>query len=104
MTIDFRNTFKHGALAVAATLCLLGTANAQRSSGNITGNAVAGDTVIVQGANTGFHREITLEKDGRYRVGSVPTGAYTVTVKHADGSTDATKAVMVRVGSTARVQ
>jgi hypothetical protein len=92
------------AVGVAAALCMAAGANAQRSSGNISGEAVAGDTVVVEGSNTGFHREVTLKKDGKYRVSSVPTGEYVVTVKHADGTADAAKAVEVHSGVTVRLR
>jgi hypothetical protein len=103
MTHRVRNTFKHLVLAGIATLFFAAGANAQRASGNITGTAVAGDTVVVQGTGTGFHRELEIKKDGKYNLRAVPAGEYTVNVKHADG-TEMTRAVVVRVGSSARVQ
>jgi len=96
-------TLKHFALAAIATLFLAAAAHAQQASGNIFGNAVTGDTVVVQGNGTGFHRELDIKKDGKYSLRSVPAGEYTVSIKHADGTTE-TKAVVVRVGSSARVQ
>src|SRR5687768_17432390 len=104
MTRGIRKTFKHLALATIATLFLATAANAQQASGNIVGKAVAGDTVVVQGNGTGFHRELTIKKDGKYNLRAVPAGEYLVDVKHADGTAAETKAVVVRVGSTARVQ
>lgn len=77
---------------------------AQSSSGNISGEAAVGDTVVIRGPDNGFHRELEIKKDGKYRVSRVPTGEYHVTVKHADGTIGDTKAILVRVGSTARVQ
>jgi hypothetical protein len=96
-------TFRHLALATIATLFLATAANAQQASGNIVGKAVAGDTVVVQGTGTGFHRELEITKDGKYNLRSVPAGEYTVNIKHADGTSE-TKAIVVRVGSSARVQ
>ena len=96
-------TFKHLALAMIATLFLATAANAQQASGNIIGKAVAGDTVVVQGNGTGFHRELEIKKDGKYSLRSVPAGEYTVAIKHADGTSE-TKVIAVRIGSTARVQ
>ena len=95
---------KHIALGIAAALSLASVAQAQQSSGNITGDAITGDTVIVRGADTGFHRELSIKEDGKYNIRRVPTGDYVVTVKHADGTVSPTKAVVVRVGSTARVK
>lgn len=76
---------------------------AQSSSGNISGEAIAGDTVVIRGPDNGFHRELQIEKDGKYRVGRVPTGDYDVTIQHADGTVEQKPTVTVRVGSTARV-
>lgn len=95
---------KHFAVGIGAALSLATVAQAQQSSGNITGDAVAGDIVIVRAASTGFHREISIEDDGKFNIRRVPTGEYTVMIKHADGTVSPTKAVVVRVGSTARVQ
>lgn len=89
---------------IAAALSLASMAHAQQSSGNITGNATTGDTVIIDGAGTGFHRELSIRDDGKFNVRRVPTGEYSVTIKHADGTVSPAKAVVVRVGSTARVQ
>ncbi|MEJ7745487.1 MAG: carboxypeptidase-like regulatory domain-containing protein [Luteimonas sp.] len=99
-----RKNIKQGFFGLTAALGLTLTAHAQSSVGHITGKAVAGDTIIVDGTSGGFHREITLKKDGKYQFRSVSPGQYEVTVKHADGTTDPTKAVLVKVGSTARVQ
>lgn len=103
MTYGVHGTFKHFVLAITATLFLATAAHAQQASGNIVGKAVAGDTVVVQGNGTGFHRELTIKKDGKYNLRAVPAGEYTVNIRHADGTTE-TKAVVVRVGSSARVQ
>lgn len=103
MAHGIRKTFKHLALATIATLFLATAAHAQQASGNIVGKAMAGDTVVVQGNGTGFHRELEIKKDGKYNLRAVPAGEYTVDIKHADGTTE-TKAVVVRVGSSARVQ
>ena len=77
---------------------------AQSSSGNISGEAAVGDTVVIRGPDNGYHRELEIKKDGKFRISRVPTGEYHVTVKHADGTIEDTKAISVRVGSTARVQ
>lgn len=98
-----RKTVKHAALATIATLFLATAANAQQASGNIVGKAVTGDTVVVQGNGTGFHRELEIKQDGKYNLRAVPAGEYIVNIKHADGTVE-TKAVVVRVGSSARVQ
>jgi hypothetical protein len=90
-----------------ASLLLAGSlplaANAQSSGGNIAGEASVGDTVTITGVDTGFRRELKIEKDGKYQVRRVPTGDYMVVRVHKDGSIDPAQSVSVRVGSTARV-
>jgi hypothetical protein len=83
---------------------LLSTAQAQSSSGNIVGDAVAGETIIVRGADTGFHREVKVNEDGRYTIRRIPTGTYTVVKTHADGTAGTAQTLVVRVGSTARIE
>jgi hypothetical protein len=89
-------------LALAAGFTF--TAHGQQASGNISGEAKAGDTVVIEGEATGFHRELSIDEDGKYQVRRVPTGTYVVTVRHADGTDGLQRSVVVRTGSTARVQ
>ncbi|WP_213437407.1 MULTISPECIES: carboxypeptidase-like regulatory domain-containing protein [Lysobacteraceae] len=98
------NSIKRIAFAFAATALVAFGANAQQASGNIAGTAVTGDTVLVTGTGTGFHRELKIEKDGKYQLRSVPLGEYVVSVTHADGTAETPKGVAVRAGSTARVK
>lgn len=78
-----------------------GTVQAQASSANISGDAVAGDTVTAINADTGLTREIEVKKDGKYRMRSLPLGTYIVTIKHADGTFSPSSTVTLRVGATA---
>ena len=78
-------------------------ASAQSSGGNISGEASVGDTVTITGVDTGFRRELKIDKDGKYQIRRVPTGDYMVVRVHQDGSIDPAQAITVRVGSTARV-
>ena len=91
-------------LGLAIALAFSFAASAQSSKGNIMGTATTGDTIIVDGIDGGFHRELTASKDGKYYFRAVSPGAYQITVKRADGSVEPPKTVVVRVGSTARVQ
>lgn len=105
MTSAIRKTLKNSALALTLALGFAVSAHAQQASGNIMGDAVTGDTVIVSGPETGFHREVSIDRDGRYNLRAIPAGNYTVTVKHADGSEEAPKPIAVRGGgATARVK
>ncbi|UHQ20700.1 carboxypeptidase-like regulatory domain-containing protein [Lysobacter sp. KIS68-7] len=91
-------------LALAALSAIAFGANAQQADGNIMGIAKAGDSIEIKAPETGVHREITVETDGKYQFRRVPLGTYVVTVKHADGQTEQPKQVRVVVGATARVQ
>ena len=94
---------KRLALSLALGLLLAGTAQAQSSVAHITGKAKAGETVLIKNVDTGFEREVPVKPDGRYQMRNLPVGTFAVTVKHADGTTDAPKLVSLRVGVTARV-
>lgn len=89
---------------LVAGLLLSATAQAQQASGNLMGDAKAGDTVVVDNPAIGFHREMTLDKDGRYTLRRLPIGDYVVTVRHADGTAEERKAIRVQTGTTARVK
>lgn len=62
------------------------SAVAQSSSGNIAGEAMTGDTVTVIGVDTGFKRELKIDKDGKFQIRRVPTGNYQVIRVHKDGT------------------
>lgn len=89
---------------VAGAFLATGVVQAQATSGNIIGDAKAGDTIVVDGVGTGVHREITIEKDGKYNLRRLPLGSYMVVVKHADGTAEAGKPVSISAGVTARVK
>jgi hypothetical protein len=90
-------------VASVALMAASSAAQAQSSSGNITGEALTGDTIVITGTDTGFRRELKIDKDGKYQVRRVPTGDYHVLKTHQDGSMEPVQSVSVRVGSTARV-
>jgi len=94
-----------GLLAVSAlSLGLAFGAQAQVSSGNLQGEAVAGDTIVVDGVGTGYHRELKVEKDGKFSIRRIPTGEYVVTKSHADGTTEQPQPVAIHAGVTVRVK
>ena len=88
-------------------LLLAGTAagvQAQsNTSGNLVGTAAAGDTVVVESVDTGFHREVTADAKGKFRLRALPVGTYQVKVRHADGREETLRPVAVRLGTTTRV-
>jgi hypothetical protein len=88
---------KRTALSVALGMCFAGSALAQsNSTGNISGTTTAGATVVIENTATGFHREVTADADGNYRVGGLPIGTYKVT------SGGQSRDVQVQVGNTAQ--
>ena len=93
----FRNLKIASAALLAVSLPV--AVSAQSSSGNIVGEAAVGDTVTVTGTDTGFKRELKIEKDGKYQVRRVPTGDYQVVRVHKDPA----QSILVRPGGTARV-
>src|SRR5690606_12177184 len=107
-TFTQSNIMKSKFRTLAATAALLmgsvGLAHAQSTSGNIQGVAQAGDTIHVRGVNSGFERELQVEKAGKYSLRRVPTGQYVVVQKHADGSAEEPKLVEIHAGVTVRVQ
>lgn len=96
-------TLKIGSVGLALAISFPAAVNAQSSSGNITGEAAIGDTVTITGVDTGFRRELKIEKDGKYQLRRVPTGDYQVVRVHKDGTMDPVQSVVVRPGGTARV-
>lgn len=91
-------------LALSSLMALLVSfsALAQRSDGGITGDAKAGDHVVVQHTGTGFKREATVDEEGHYKFRSVPLGEYRVTVTRGEGEVVLNATVNVRPGGTAR--
>lgn len=86
-----------------AAASLAQVSHAQSSSGNISGEASNGDTLVVTGIDTGFKRELKLDKDGKFQIRRVPTGSYQVVRVQADGTIIPPQQVIVRPGGTARV-
>lgn len=100
----FGKTVKSAVAALAIGLFFAGGAAAQSSSGAIIGEAKVGDTVSIHGTDNGFKRELKIEEDGKFQIRRVPTGYYDVSIKHADGTEEPSKSVVVKPGGAARVQ
>jgi Carboxypeptidase regulatory-like domain len=97
-------TLKNFGLAAAVGLLTAGTAMAQSATAAIQGQAAPGDVAIIANIDSGFTREVKANSKGRYQLRNLPTGTFSVTVKHPDGSLEKTRVVTLRVGTTARVQ
>jgi uncharacterized protein involved in high-affinity Fe2+ transport len=85
-----------------AIASIVPSAGAQSTSGNIIGEAKAGDTIFITNADTGFKREVKIKKDGKYQVRNLPAGTYQVIPMHPDGSFDPSQQLDVRLGATSR--
>lgn len=73
-------------LAVAAVIGLCGVAgstavHAQATAGNVFGKAPAGDTITAHSTTTGLERQAQADAKGRYSIGPLPVGVYTVTLE-----------------------
>ncbi|MEQ4574582.1 MAG: TonB-dependent receptor [Gammaproteobacteria bacterium] len=82
-----RRLLKRTALAIVLGTCLAqGAALAQSTSGDIIGSTSgqAGSKVQVRSLSSGIAREVTVGADGKFRVPSLPTGQYEVSI---DGKT-----------------
>lgn len=75
------NRLKRTALAVILT-SFIGAAAAQSTTGSVYGSvpSAAGTSVVVQ-SDTGLRRSATVDANGRYTLGSLPVGRYTVTLQ-----------------------
>jgi outer membrane receptor for ferrienterochelin and colicin len=90
-------------LAIGLGLCLMGTGVlAQSTTGNIFGQAKAGETVVITGS-TGVTRQVTVDESGRYSVTALPLGSYTVTLQRDGETVDSRSNVNLRVGASTEV-
>ena len=92
------------ALALALGVGVTAPAFAQSTTGDIFGQvpAAAGETVSVTGS-TGFTREVPVDAQGRYRIGNLPLGSYTVSLKRDGAVVDSRKDVALKVGGATDV-
>lgn len=98
-----KRLLRRSALALALTAAASG-AHAQSTTGRIfgtVGGASDADTVLVQ-STSGFSREIKVE-GGRYSIGSLPLGTYTVTLKQGEQVLDTRDNVSIVVGAGTEV-
>jgi hypothetical protein len=55
--------------------------NAQATAGNVFGIAPAGQTITAKSVTSGLSRQVTVDAKGRYNIGALPVGTYTVTLE-----------------------
>ncbi len=66
-------------IALAAGMCLAGTVMAQSTTGDVTGVAPAGSTVVIKSTSGGLTREVKVTGAGEFRIQSLPAGEYEMT-------------------------
>lgn len=88
------------ALGGAVGMLVTGTAAAQSTTASIYGNApaAAGATVTAQ-SDSGFTRTATVDADGRYAIGNLPVGTYTITLERQGQPAETRKNIALRVGA-----
>lgn len=107
-----KSTIKQSALAIA--VCgALGLTSLSVLASNVDGSlrgvvvsqaektALAGATVTLTDAKTGFKRTLTVDNQGRFSVGNIPAGTYEVTITREGYQTSKLPAVSVAIGGTA---
>jgi len=92
------------ALAMALGMGFAGMAFGQATTGSIFGQVPAGngETVTVR-SSSGVTRQVAVDSSGRYVVGSLPLGSYTVTLQRDGKDVDSRSNVTLRVGSGTEV-
>ena len=96
---------KGAVLGMAFALLFSAGAQAQsNSTGNIAGDATAGDVVVITNPSTGFTRKHTVGQNGHYKINALPLGSYVVTVQHADGTVYLTQPTRVQMGRTSNIK
>ncbi|MBP8081104.1 MAG: carboxypeptidase regulatory-like domain-containing protein [Arenimonas sp.] len=101
----FPTPVKGAVLGMAFALLFSAGAQAQtNSTGNIAGDATAGDVVVITNPKTGFTRKHTVGETGHYKVKALPLGVYVVTVQHADGTVYLTQPTQVQIGRTSNIK
>ncbi|RDD82668.1 TonB-dependent receptor [Dyella tabacisoli] len=81
---------------------MAGVAFGQSTTGGIFGQAEAGETVSVSNT-TGLTRQVQVDDSGRYRIGNLPLGTYTVSLQKGGTTVDTRKDVNLTVNSNTEV-
>ena len=94
---------KRTALAIVLT-SVIGAAAAQSTTGSLFGNApsAAGATITVQN-ESGLKRSVPVDANGRYNLGSLPVGKYSISLERDGQVIDKRENVLLRVGAGTEV-
>lgn len=93
-------------IKICLAFLLLGLSNltsAQSTAGSIIGQAGPGDSVTIVGTNNGFKREVSVDKDGKYKARNIPIGTYNVILARKDGGITTMSDILVRPGAMTKI-
>jgi hypothetical protein len=93
--------------AVAVAMGVIGFASpqitfAQSTTSAIFGHAPAGE-IVTAASSGGLHRHATVNKQGRYKIGPLPVGDYTVTLEKDGNVVGTHPPISLLVGQNAQV-
>ncbi len=95
-----RRLLQHSALSIALGLCFSQGVLAQSTTANVYGSVPAESGLTIQAqSDSGLTRTVTADASGRYNIGSLPVGTYTITLRRGDTVVDQRKGVVLRVNS-----
>jgi hypothetical protein len=102
-----RPGFSRWSLGMALALGVYGlggfvAAQAQTTVGRVFGVGPSGGMVVAHGT-TGAHRHATINAKGRYVIGTLPLGVYTVTLEKDGKSVDTRSNINLTVGGGAEI-
>lgn len=102
------HVFSVRSLAIAAVIGICGVASsaavyAQATAGSIFGSAPAGETIYAKSTTTGLKRHAEVDSKGRYTLGALPVGVYTVTLEKDGNAIEKHTNVGVIVGRGIKV-
>jgi hypothetical protein len=90
------------AILLSAAIGIAGIASAQSTDGNISGEAVEGQTIVLRG-DMGVTRELKIDKTGKFSVRHLPVGTYEVLRLSPDGSVQSQTAIVL-VNRTTKIK
>ncbi|MGY0560669.1 TonB-dependent receptor [Luteimonas sp. A277] len=101
-----RINLRRAALSLALGACLTAVVPvvvAQQVTGAVAGRATTGDQIVVNNPATGLTRTSTVGADGNYRLGQLPVGDYTLSVRRDGQPLGEPVQVNVSLGGTTTV-
>lgn len=102
--VSFTNAMRRVALvaAVATGAAVCAPIHAQATAGTIGGHGPAGARVMAE-SSTGAHRDVTIDKKGRYRLSGLTMGTYTVSLEKDGKVVDTRKNIPLQVGGNRQI-